>query len=293
MASHEHLSKQVPPPGWVTAIPAHPIQAQPQITPIPDSPSTDLTAQREQAEHLGHHFNRVNVLSDRPPIDPIQHFHQTIQRQITTPLDPDQQQSQEQGSHQSPLQSRISFASGLGLGVQASAATAPGGPQDPCFDLLQEIAELADELRRRYDDMLRDPHNLYHRRRYISDPPISGGTGDPGSWEGHQQKYNERQNMLRDRLDRFSRDCDDDNDPWGYNMQESYDLALEYVDKPAPQEPLPKDRNTLLQRALSLGAEFRDGALWVAEGVGKTALTLLKVIAAILSIPLHIHRHAI
>jgi hypothetical protein len=169
--------------------------------------------------------------------------------------------------------------------LYAQATTAPGGdPNDRCFNLLAEIAQLAEELASRYDRMLRDPHDLYNRRRNISDPPITRGTGDPGSWEGHQMKYREKQNLLREKLQNFEDDCDIDGDPWGYGFQDEYDLALEFVAQPAPEKPLSKDRNELIQQALELGAKIGDGVMYVAEGLTIVVLIALQAIALILGL---------
>ncbi|MBE9097648.1 hypothetical protein [Tychonema sp. LEGE 07203] len=81
----------------------------------------------------------------------------------------------------------------------------------------------------------------------------------------------------------------DDYDPDGYGgstMQDAYDQALEYSQKQPPEEPDIRNRSTLLARANELGAQVRDGALWVAAGVGGAVLIALEVIARLLGLDL-------
>ncbi|MCG8362986.1 MAG: hypothetical protein MJA27_06585 [Pseudanabaenales cyanobacterium] len=134
--------------------------------------------------------------------------------------------------------------------------------------------------------MLYDPHDLYNRRRFISDPSITRGTGDPGSYEGHQNFYRELQKKLQERIEDFKKDCDEDNDPWGYGMEIGWDIAQEYSVTPVPEKPLPKDPNRLLEIVEGLGAFVKDGVLWVDENVAPAVLTTLELIALLLSIPL-------
>ncbi len=143
-----------------------------------------------------------------------------------------------------------------------------GDPERPCFYLLEAFEQLANELKRRYDDMLADRHNLFHLRRYESDRRLPGDP-DPGSWEGHQNFYDKQRKKLASKLDQFikNRNCDDDNDPDGYGVRASYDLALEYVDKEPPKQPLPKQQFTLPDWAVKAGARIVDGVLVIPRAI--------------------------
>ena len=81
----------------------------------------------------------------------------------------------------------------------------------------------------------------------------------------------------------------DDNDPYGYGgntMQDAYDQAVEYSQKQPPKEPDIRNRSSLLARANELGAQVRDGALWVGAGVAGFVLLSLEVIARLLGLDL-------
>ena len=88
MHSHQRLTKPDSSPGLVTSFPPQRIQASPQTELTSESGERDLKAERERAERLGHHFSRVKVLSDRRPIDPVQQFQLSIQKQVTSQQDP-------------------------------------------------------------------------------------------------------------------------------------------------------------------------------------------------------------
>ncbi len=81
-----------------------------------------------------------------------------------------------------------------------------------------------------------------------------------------------------------------DNAPDGYGARAGYNLALEYLIKEPPKQPLPKNLLVappwVINWIEELGGRFIDGAIVVTKQVGKTALALLTLIAGILSIPL-------
>ena len=171
---------------------------------------------------------------------------------------------------------------------------------DPCEELIKKIIALGKELIERYDDFRFDDQDLYNRRRYISDPPVqrivplSGrrttATGDPGSWEGHEVQYDKVKKELNKLLKDMKElgNCDDD-DPDGYGgpkMQEAYDQALEYSQKEPPEQPDRRNQSSLLARANELGAQVRDGVLWVGAGVAGAVLFTLEVIAKRLGLAL-------
>ena len=78
--------------------------------------------------------------------------------------------------------------------------------------------------------------------------------------------------------------CDDKFDPLGYGFEKEYELAESYVGKPAPEEPLPKDRNQLLDKVKELGGYVEDGAIWFDKNVSPVVVTTLTVIATILGL---------
>jgi len=156
-----------------------------------------------------------------------------------------------------------------------------GDPDRPCFDLLEAIEQIANELKNRYDDMLADQHNLYYLRHLNSDPPLPNPGA--GSWEGHQSFYNKKRNELAKKLDEFIKNsnCDDDNDPDGYGARAGYDLALEYVDKEPPKQPLPKQQFTLPDWAIKAGAVIIDGVLLIPRVVWETNKFIFGLLVAL------------
>ncbi|MCC3409963.1 MAG: hypothetical protein JGK17_31400 [Microcoleus sp. PH2017_10_PVI_O_A] len=168
---------------------------------------------------------------------------------------------------------------------------------DPCFELIKEIVALGNELKKRYDDLRLDDQDLYHRRREISNPPVprivplSGSrttvTGDPGSWDGHIYQYDKVKARLKELLEQFKNDDDcDDRDVDYYNMLKGFAQAEEYSEKEPPKQPDIKNKSSLLAWANELGAQVRDGALWVGAGVAGVALITLEVIARLLGLEL-------
>ena len=168
---------------------------------------------------------------------------------------------------------------------------------DPCLELIEKIVALGKELKKRYDDLRLDDQELYHRRREISDPPVpripplSGRrttvTGDPGSWEGHIVQYDKVKDRLNELIEQFKDNCDD-NDPWGYGMEEEYIEAEQYSRQEPPKEPDIRKRSILLAQANELGAQVIDGVLWVGAGVAGVVLIALEVIARLLGLELRL-----
>ena len=167
---------------------------------------------------------------------------------------------------------------------------------DPCLELLEEIVALGNELKKRYDDLRLDDQDLYHRRYNISDPPVpripplSGRrttvTSDPGSWKGHIVQYNKVKDKLKKLIEKFQKDCDEKEDPNGYRMEDEYNQAVEYGQKEPPEQPDIRNRSSLLARANELGAQVREGALWVGAGVAGAVLIALEIIARLLGLEL-------
>jgi hypothetical protein len=193
-----------------------------------------------------------------------------------------------------------SASGGSGKDNLANNPSGGGNPydDDPCYKLLQEIVALGKELKKRYDDLRLDDQDLYNRRREITDPPVSripplSGrrttvTGDPGSWEGHKAKYIKDQERLQKLIQEFqdNDDCDDDNDPFNFSLENEYIEAVEYSQKAPPEKPDIRNKSNLLARAIELGAEVIDGVLWVGAGVGGAVLIGLEIIARFLGLDL-------
>jgi hypothetical protein len=152
-------------------------------------------------------------------------------------------------------------------------------------------------LKKRYDDLRLDDRDLYNRRLRISDPSVPrivppGGirttvTSDPGSWHGHIYQYNEVKKSLQKLIEQFQKDDDcDDRDLDYYNILKGYSQAEEYSEKEPPEQPDIRKRSSLLARANELGAQVRDGVLWVGAGVAGAVPIALEVIARLLGLEL-------
>ena len=189
---------------------------------------------------------------------------------------------------------------GSGSNDVANNPSGGGNPydDDPCYKLLQEIVALGKELKKRYDDLRLDDQDLYNRRREMTDPPVSripplSGrrttvTSDPGSWDGHIDKYRKEQKRLQKLIEEFqdNDDCDNDNDPFNYNQEKEYIEAQHYSQQPPPEQPDRRNPSSLLARAIELGAEVIDGVLWVGATVGGGILIALQKIAGWLGLEL-------
>jgi hypothetical protein len=151
-----------------------------------------------------------------------------------------------------------------------------------CYDLSQLIEDCHGDLGKRLREMLdglRRGQQLFRHRRYMRDHP------EGNTWEGHQLRYQNTQTATKRLIEWWYDNCGDG--PDGEYFLPVIEPALIAANTPAPQEPLPENNQTLLERALQLGAQFRDGALWVGKGIAKGVLSLLIIIAASLGIPLY------
>jgi subtilisin family serine protease len=181
-----------------------------------------------------------------------------------------------------------------------AAATLSGSPNpndDPCFRLLKEIAELATELFGRHEELLIDRYDLYHQRYSETDPVItvtdsSGQSFNPGSYQGHQEKYEEVRKALKQVLDNFKKSGCGDGDAEYYDEQvaglyRSYLIAKQYVEEPAPQKPDPdrKQRFTLPQWAVDAGVDFVNGVLEIPADIAAFIFALLMILVEIFSLP--------
>jgi hypothetical protein len=125
-----------------------------------------------------------------------------------------------------------------------------------CFDLLQQIISLYEEVKFRYEDLLRDNHKLYRNHRRLDQRHR-----DYGSWEGHQQKYEKERAKLKRLLDHWDDLCKGDPDLVEYARPDIED-AENYASIPAPQTPLQiKQGFRLPDWAITLGVVVVGGAI--------------------------------
>ena len=69
-------------------------------------------------------------------------------------------------------------------------------------------------------------------------------------------------------------------------MLKGYAQAEEYSEKEPPEQPDIRKGSSLLARANELGAQVRDGVLWVGAGVAGSVPIALEVIARLLGLDL-------
>jgi hypothetical protein len=119
-------------------------------------------------------------------------------------------------------------------GVQRQAtAGGPGGPGG-CFDLFQAIIDLLNEVAKRFNDALDDPHDLYRYHRKMNNPHPDGH----GSWEGHRDRFKYDRDRLRQKIAEW--DSDDDCRNYRLSPEQVRELAegREYAEKEFPERPL-------------------------------------------------------
>ena len=146
-----------------------------------------------------------------------------------------------------------------------------------CFDLLQKIKELYKEVKFRYEDLLRDKHNLYRNHRYLDQ-----AHPDYGSWEGHQSRYNNKREELEELLEIWNNRCKDP-DLVAYAQADIED-AENYAEIPAPERPLKSERGFKLPDwAIALGVVVVGGAIIIGATLTLPgwALAALASIAAV------------
>lgn len=116
--------------------------------------------------------------------------------------------------------------------VQRQIAGTPGGP-DPCFNLLQEIIALLDEVAHRIMDAENDPHGLFGR---------STPHPDYGSWSGHRDRFNYDRGRLRTKLGEW--DINDRCRGYQLTREQAQELAeaREFAEREFPSRPLPTMR---------------------------------------------------
>ncbi|HAG84342.1 MAG TPA: hypothetical protein DCL61_25100 [Cyanobacteria bacterium UBA12227] len=167
----------------------------------------------------------------------------------------------------------------LGRTLYAQTGRLPSEDLDQyCFDLLQKIKELYKEVKFRYEDLLRDKHNLY-RNHYSIDQPHP----DYGSWEGHQDRYDRKRAELQKFLTLWDDHCKGDPDLVTYAQADIED-AENYAEIPAPERPLKSERGFKLPDwAIALGVVVVGGAIIIGATLTLPgwALAALASIAAV------------
>jgi hypothetical protein len=117
--------------------------------------------------------------------------------------------------------------------IQRQVTVNPGGP-DPCLELIQQIIEFLEELARRINDALDDPHELFKYHRKISD-----AHPDYGSWDGHRDRYYYDRDRLRQKIAEW--ESNDDCKGYPLTQKQQYELteAEEFKEKDFPEKPAP------------------------------------------------------
>jgi len=127
--------------------------------------------------------------------------------------------------------------------VFRQVAGSPGGP-DPCQELVRQIIELLDEVARRFNDALDDPHDLFRDYPNIRDPHE-----EHGSWEGHRRRYERDTERLRQKIDEW----DNNDNCRGYRLsrqqQEELNEARDFAAKEFPARPLRVTREAYSERS--------------------------------------------
>jgi hypothetical protein len=118
--------------------------------------------------------------------------------------------------------------------ISRQATVPPGGPggHDPCLDLLQTIIDFLNDVAKRINDALDDPHGLFEHHRRLKD-----AHPEHGSWDGHRDRYYYERGRLRQKLAEW--DSNDDCRGFRLSRQQQEDLteAREFGEKEFPERP--------------------------------------------------------
>ena len=150
--------------------------------------------------------------------------------------------------------------------VTPANGDAPGDP-DPCKDLIERIIGLLDEVARRINDALNDPHNLYRDFRTTPHPEY-------GSWEGHRQRFYSDRQDLRDKIAEWESDDMCRGYPLSEQQQEDLNEAYEFKEKEYPDKPA---------NSMNEGQELGwDTVLTVVIALGLSVALVPTIVAALL-----------
>jgi hypothetical protein len=151
----------------------------------------------------------------------------------------------------------------------------PGG--DPCFDILELIEQIVDEMAFRYNDMLIDRHYLYDAKHQSPEAVRALERQGYGSWDGHIGRYDNLQKDLNALLKQWRDNNCDNNDIDYYQAYIIWDMAMEYSKKHPPTQPN-RHRFEVPDWAKEAGVFIRDGIVWIPAALGGILLELLKAI---------------
>jgi len=240
----------------------------------------DCTSQQqEQSAVAGREVDRMGL--EAGAIQKLEQLHQQKQKQSA------------QIKARQPHEKRTSWSQSNQnetLHVLNPALRPPGG--DPCFDLLEAMAEIAQEMDFRFQDMRRDRHGLYEAKERGSQAVEELRRRGYGTWVGHQNRYT---NILQPELNKLWRqwkdndDCNDDDIDF-YEAHADWDLITEYLRKKAPQKPdRHRYRFSIPEWAQQAGAHLRDGILWIPEAIGWILIGILVSLAQSFGIPTQVY----
>jgi hypothetical protein len=241
---------------------------QPQCADCTSQQQEQSTADGKEVDRI---FLEAEAIHQRQPL------HQQKQKQ---PAQIKARQPHEKGTSWSQSNQNET------LHVLNPALRPPGG--DPCFDLLEAMVEIAQEMDFRFQDMRRDRHGLYEAKEQGPQAVEELRRRGYGSWEGHKKRYATLQPQLNDLYGEWDdRGCDD-NDLDYYEAHADWDLITEYLEKKAPQKP-DRHRFSIPEWARQAGVFLRDGILWIPKVIGLVLIGILVALARSFGIPTQVY----
>jgi hypothetical protein len=127
-----------------------------------------------------------------------------------------------------------------------------------CKDLFSHLMDCLADLDLRYEEMLTD------RRvgQGLFDRP------DKIGWLNHQKRYNNIRNMMDRLADYWNDHCDDRGSGWMTMANiNNLETAMNAIDRPPPDEPLPANGFKLPGWAVGAGVVVVGGAIVIGAGV--------------------------
>ncbi|MEQ8469364.1 hypothetical protein [Coleofasciculus sp. E1-EBD-02] len=243
---------------------------QPQCADCTSQQQEQSTADGKEVDRI---FLEAGAIHQRQPL------HQQKQKQ---PAQIKARQPHEKGTSWSQSNQNET------LHVLNPALRPPGG--DPCFDLLEAMVEIAQEMDFRFQDMRRDRHGLYEAKEQGPQAVEELRRRGYGSWEGHKQRYTDTlQPQLNDLYDQWRKDnrCNNDDIDY-YEAHGDWDLITEYLRKKAPQKP-DRHRFSIPEWARQAGVFLRDGILWIPKVIGLVLIGILVALARSFGIPTQVY----
>jgi hypothetical protein len=146
-----------------------------------------------------------------------------------------------------------------------------------CMDLFSTLMDCLADLNLRYEEMLND---LRTGQSLWTQPGKVG-------WFNHQKRYNNVRAMMKQMVEYWNDYCDDHGSGL-MTMPQLYDLqtAVDALDRPPPDEPLPQSGFKLPDWAAAAGVTIVGGAIVIGIGVtlpawGLGALTIMGAAAGL------------